>query len=353
MTISSTSPGTVTEGLKSSINCDDRHRRGALGFQKAAGATTARRRAAGRWMQRTICMSTATPIAPLRPPIESPIRLPPPPPPSELDSLETVLAGRELFLRPGIDEPMPFRPHEALQIKNYEARQQKDKELRPAMFATDMLSGYVGSGRYSCDPLVNLFRGMSKVKLLSPNEEVVLGRQIQKGMRYHHVRDHLENIHDIPPTDTQWSLALDLTERELAYQLDRTERAKMAMVNANLRLVVSIAKHYRWRGLAFQDIIQEGTFGLVKASEKFDPERGFKFSTYATWWIKQACMRGLADQVSVHVCRFCSLSFAVVVAAIVSEHQVAAVEPELQVLLPSREFRWLSDDRDFHLYDVA
>lgn len=157
--------------------------------------------------------------------------------------------------------------------------------------------GSGGGGGGKTDSLSFYLSSVAKVDLLKPHEEVILGRQIQKGVSYENTRDHLELMRGVEPTDDQWAIALGMETSELLVELGRAKKAKMAMLAANLRLVVSVSKRYRHRGLSFQDLIQEGTFGLVKAAEKFDPERGFRFSTYATWWIRQSILRGIADQV--------------------------------------------------------
>lgn len=140
-------------------------------------------------------------------------------------------------------------------------------------------------------------RNMAKTQLLKAEEEKILGRQIQKGIQFHKVREELTAARGVPPTNEEWSMALGVEVKELVSQLKRADRAKVAMINANLRLVVSVTKRYRLLGMAFTDLIQEGTFGLMRAAEKFDPERGFRFSTYAVWWIRQAAMRSVMDQV--------------------------------------------------------
>lgn len=101
-----------------------------------------------------------------------------------------------------------------------------------------------------------------------------------------------------PPTYAEWAASIrsDMTVPELKKQIRRSLRAKTALTESNIRLVISIAKRYQNRGMAFQDLAQEGILGLTKACEKFDPEKGFRFSTYATWWIKQSIMRAIADQ---------------------------------------------------------
>ncbi len=155
-----------------------------------------------------------------------------------------------------------------------------------------------GSSEYSSggseDPVHTYLKEIGKVPLLSAELEVEMARRIQAGNEatarlaaYHEAEGEGEPSAHVLSPDQQ------IRDRRL---VSRGEQAKEALIEANLRLVVSIAKRYRNRGLAFLDLIQEGNLGLMRAVDKFDYEKGFKFSTYATWWIRQAITRAIADQ---------------------------------------------------------
>merc|ERR1719310_1822410 len=139
---------------------------------------------------------------------------------------------------------------------------------------------------------------MCNHELLNKNEEIILAREIQILLKWEKEREKLEEELLRPPTYAEWatSIQANMTVPELKKQIRRSLRAKTALTESNIRLVVSITKRYQNRGMAFQDLAQEGILGLTRACEKFDPERGFRFSTYATWWIKQSIMRAIADQ---------------------------------------------------------
>ncbi|MBQ7095910.1 MAG: RNA polymerase sigma factor RpoD [Clostridia bacterium] len=155
------------------------------------------------------------------------------------------------------------------------------------------------------DPVKVYLKEIGKVPLLSGEEEVELakkmlsGTEAQKTLDLMKMRDEGEPIEDEELQMMLESLPERFSEEELA-ALNKTisagQRAKQRLSEANLRLVVSIAKRYVGRGMHFLDLIQEGNLGLIKAVEKFDYEKGYKFSTYATWWIRQAITRAIADQ---------------------------------------------------------
>ena len=148
------------------------------------------------------------------------------------------------------------------------------------------------------DSMRSYMKTMCNHDLLNKNEEIILAREIQILIQWEAIREQLEADLLRPPTYQEWAnrIQADLTVAELKKQIRRSLRAKAALTESNIRLVVSIAKKYQHRGLSFQDLSQEGILGLTRACEKFDPERGFRFSTYASWWIKQSVMRAIADQ---------------------------------------------------------
>ena len=137
------------------------------------------------------------------------------------------------------------------------------------------------------DPVRMYLKEIGKVDLLTAADEVDLAMKIEAGLEASNKLEAAENGE------------IELTRAEMR-RLTRVENvgleAKQALISANLRLVVSIAKRYVGRGMLFLDLIQEGNLGLIRAVEKFDYEKGFKFSTYATWWIRQAITRAIADQ---------------------------------------------------------
>lgn len=135
----------------------------------------------------------------------------------------------------------------------------------------------------TADPVKDYLKQIGKVPLLNAAEEVELAMRIEAGL---FAEDKLANT----PTLTKE------LERELRWVARDGQRAKSHLLGANLRLVVSLAKRYTGRGMQFLDLIQEGNLGLIRAVEKFDYTKGFKFSTYATWWIRQAITRAMADQ---------------------------------------------------------
>ena len=136
-------------------------------------------------------------------------------------------------------------------------------------------------------------------RLLTKDEEVALARSVQRLRRLEDVRSALAHgtgrtEEQVP--DFEWAQTLGVDFEYLSAEKQRGAAARATLTQANLRLVVSIAKRYRFCGLDREDLLQEGAFGLSRAVERFDPERGFRFSTYATFWIRQAALRALAEQ---------------------------------------------------------
>ena len=134
-------------------------------------------------------------------------------------------------------------------------------------------------------------RDIGRIPLLEHDEEILLGRKVQRLMEINETKTELQ-LKD----KEDLAKILGITTKDLRRQIREGEKAKEKMVTANLRLVVSVAKKYTKRNMELLDIIQEGTIGLVRGVEKFDPGRGYKFSTYAYWWIRQGITRAIAEK---------------------------------------------------------
>ena len=149
------------------------------------------------------------------------------------------------------------------------------------------------------DPVRMYLKEIGKVELLSADEEINLAKVIEEGFEYkqkcHDIEKKLRKP-ESPEVKEELTKKLEALKKEGKKKIDAGEAAKKRLAEANLRLVVSIAKRYVGRGMQFLDLIQEGNLGLIKAVEKFDYNKGYKFSTYATWWIRQAITRAIADQ---------------------------------------------------------
>ena len=155
----------------------------------------------------------------------------------------------------------------------------------------------VDASGLSTDLVRSYLRDIGRVPLLSHEQEITLGRQVQELVALEELEQELEmRAGGAKPDHTQLAKAAQLTPQQLKKRLRSGQRAKERMVAANLRLVVSVAKKYTKRNMELLDLIQEGTIGLVRGVEKFDPTRGYKFSTYAYWWIRQGITRAIAEK---------------------------------------------------------
>jgi RNA polymerase nonessential primary-like sigma factor len=146
------------------------------------------------------------------------------------------------------------------------------------------------------DSVQDFLKAIGRIPLLKHEEEIYLGRSVQRANQLQVIQQELGDRLGQLPSLAQWAAEASITEEELNVALEQGAQARRQMVEANLRLVVSIAKKYLKSGMDLLDLVQEGTLGLHRAVEKFEPAKGYRFSTYAYWWIRQAVTRAIAEK---------------------------------------------------------